>query len=90
MVAEIIAERTLLGGQPRQVPVDRAVLGAPQRLERHEGAPVHQERLHVVETGTQRVEDGEAVGVDVAPVVQAAPLLDQTALWSQQTNRHIY
>ena len=29
----------------------------------------------MIETGTQRVEDGEAVGVDVdiAPVVQAAP-----------------
>ena len=52
--------------------MDRAVLGAPQRLESHEGAPVHQKRLPVVETGTQRVADGEAVGVDVAPVVQAA------------------
>ena len=46
--------------------------GRPQRLERHEGVPVHQERLRMIEVPTQRVEDGEVVGVDVAPVVQAA------------------
>ena len=45
--------RPLLGGEPRQVPVDGAALGAPQRLERHEGIPVHQERLHVVEVVAQ-------------------------------------
>ena len=51
VVAETVVERTLLGGEPRQVPVDRAVLGASQRLEREQDAPVHQELLHVVETG---------------------------------------
>jgi len=35
---------------------------------------VHQERLRVWEVGTQLVEDGKAVGVDVTPVVQAALL----------------
>jgi hypothetical protein len=39
-----------------------------------QGVAVHQEGLRLREVRTQLVEDGEAVGVDVAPIVRRALL----------------
>src|SRR5262249_58942000 len=51
---------------------DRRRFAYPLTLVGQEGGPVHEQRSGVRYAVTQPVEDGEAVGVDVAPVVQPA------------------
>jgi hypothetical protein len=72
--AQVVIDASLGLVQARQLALRRLRLKRPLRLVLEQGVVVHQERLCVREPGTQLVEDGKAVGVDVTPVVQAALL----------------
>lgn len=72
--AQIVIQAVLLIAQPRQVACKLMFLSPPERLGCHQRSPVHQKTLHFRKAGAQLIKDGEAVSIDVAPVVQLALL----------------
>jgi len=67
---EVTIKRRLVRGEMLQVHVDRGRLVIPASVMGEERRTVHQQRPYVGKTRSQQVEDAEAMGVDIAPVVQ--------------------
>src|SRR5450631_572685 len=72
IVAQIVVERPFRGIQAPQFAIVRVALPNPERRVFQQRLPVHQKRLRVPEQRPQAVQDMEAVGIDVAPIVQRA------------------
>jgi multidrug resistance protein len=72
--SEVVKNRRLPRRETRQVAACRVGLLAPVQAVGKERRTVHEEGRRAGEATTQLVEDGESVGVDVAPVVQLASM----------------
>ena len=70
--AEVVIHGRLVGRETRQVVACRVGFLAPVHTVGEQRLSVHEEGRRAREVGAQLVEDGEAVGVDVAPVVDCA------------------
>ena len=68
-----IVEQCMLGViEHRQIVQCLVTLLTPQRFVGHQRCPVHQQRFDLAEAVAQLIENGEAVGVDIAPIADAA------------------
>src|ERR1019366_8340090 len=72
VVPEVVVELVFGGSQTREFGIERRAFPDPKRLMNEQRLAVHQKRLRVREQHTQPVQDVEAVGIDVAPIVQRA------------------
>jgi len=72
MVPEVVVEFVFGGSQAREFGIEGCAFPDPKLLMSEQRVAVHQQRLHVREQHPQTVQDVEAVGIDVAPVVQRA------------------
>ena len=70
--AEVVIHGRLVGRETRQVVACRVGFLAPVHTVGEQRLSVHEEGRRAREVGAQLVEDGEAVGVEVAPIEQLA------------------
>ena len=72
VVSQVIVQCAFLGVQARQVPKCLFLLPAPLGLEGQQRSSIHQQGLRMGQVGAQLIQDREAVGINVSPVIHLA------------------
>src|SRR5216683_883411 len=69
-VLELLEQDLFGNGQSAERPLVTVALAAPELTMGHQGRTVHQKRLGIREEGAQAIENGEAMCVDIAPIIE--------------------